>query len=120
MGNQREEGSLSRRWLFVGGGAVAALAVAGLALHQAGGPGPEQTQKSASAAQVATQTEARRITPQELMPLLKKGEAVLIDVRSAEAFAASHAEGATHIPYHAIEARLKELPKEKLIALYCT
>ena len=90
-----------------------ALAAAGTSLR--GRAGAEQTHRVASASQ-----EAPRITPVDLMDKVKRNEAVLIDVRSTSAYALSHAEGAVNIPYDSIEARLGELPKEKLIGLYCT
>jgi 3-mercaptopyruvate sulfurtransferase SseA len=102
-----------------GAGAVAlGVIVAGVGLGRSDGPTPQVTQTTVSAG--ASKDEAPRIMAAELMALAKKGEAVLIDVRSADAYAASHIPGAINIPYNSLEARLGELPKEKLIGLYCT
>jgi rhodanese-related sulfurtransferase len=45
---------------------------------------------------------------------------VLVDVRGKDAYDLEHAEGAISIPYADLESRLAELPKDKLIAAYCT
>ena len=63
---------------------------------------------------------ARRITPDELREALKKGKAILIDVRGAESYKAGHIKGARLIPANEIGSRLNELPKDKLIATYCS
>jgi rhodanese-related sulfurtransferase len=64
--------------------------------------------------------EATRIEADEAVRLAAKGEAVVLDVRNKLAFDGSHAEGALHIPLGEIANRLSELPKDKLIAAYCT
>ncbi|MCM2254922.1 MAG: rhodanese-like domain-containing protein [Vicinamibacteria bacterium] len=64
--------------------------------------------------------EPARMTAEELKPLVDSGQAVLLDVRSAPAFQSEHAEGARHIPLDEVGKRLGELPKDKLIAAYCT
>lgn len=49
------------------------------------------------------------------------GEALWIDVRTAEEFAAGHVEGAVNIPYEEIVARIGEVTDDKtsLVYLYC-
>src|SRR5215510_15427416 len=64
--------------------------------------------------------DAPRITAEELKPLVAKGEAVLVDVRGLEAWNSGHIDGAVHIPMAELAQRLGELPKNKLIAAYCT
>ena len=61
-----------------------------------------------------------RITPQELLPLLRRRKAILVDVRGLEAYKDSHIKGALSIPVDQVEARLKELPRGKTIATYCS
>jgi predicted sulfurtransferase len=68
----------------------------------------------------ATADQAPRIEGAEAKRLVDKGEAVLLDVRNQTGWDAGHAEGAIHIPEAQLAARLKELPKDKLIAAYCT
>lgn len=64
--------------------------------------------------------EPERMTAEALRPLVDSGQAVLLDVRSAPAFQSEHAAGARHIPLDDVGKRLGELPKDKLIAAYCT
>jgi rhodanese-related sulfurtransferase len=64
--------------------------------------------------------EVWRITAEELKPLVTKGEAILLDVRGKSAWDAGHIEGAVHIPMAELRQRLGELPKDKVIAAYCT
>jgi predicted sulfurtransferase len=68
----------------------------------------------------AAGAEAPRLTAAEVRRLVEKGEALVVDVRGKEAYDQEHAVGAVSIPVNEIEARLKELPKNKLIAAYCT
>ena len=68
----------------------------------------------------ASSKEAPRLTAAEVKALVDKGEALVVDVRGKDAYDQEHAVGAISIPVDQIEARLKELPKNKLIAAYCT
>lgn len=67
-----------------------------------------------------TGDQAPRIEGAEAKRLADKGEAVALDVRSKEAWDLGHVQGAVHIPLNDLPHRLKELPKDKLIAAYCT
>ena len=67
-----------------------------------------------------TAADVPRIEGPAVKKLVEKDEAVRVDVRSKEAWDTGHAEGALHIPLDQLSARLKELPREKLIAAYCT
>lgn len=61
-----------------------------------------------------------QIGPQELADEVAAGEVTLIDVRSEKEWAMGHAEGATHIPVHAIVDRLDELgPTDTSLAIQC-
>ena len=62
----------------------------------------------------------RRVTPTELRDMLAKNEAVVIDVRNAEAYNAAHVQGAKLIPEAEVANRSGELPKNKLIVTYCS
>jgi hypothetical protein len=44
---------------------------------------------------------------------------LIIDVRSADIFAAGHIKGSESFPEADVDARVKELPKDKLIVAYC-
>ena len=61
-----------------------------------------------------------RIGVQESQTKQAQGLAILVDVRSAESFAKSHAVGAISIPEEEMGARMNELPRDKEIILYCT
>jgi rhodanese-related sulfurtransferase len=52
--------------------------------------------------------------------LVKEGKAVVIDVRSQDAYDAGHIPGAKLIPSGEITVRANELPKDKLIITYCS
>jgi len=55
----------------------------------------------------------------ELQRLLKRGDAVLVDVRPAAEFGHGHIAGAISIPVEELEQRLEELPRQKQIIAYC-
>jgi len=56
---------------------------------------------------------------EELVQRLSNGEAVLVDVRPLEEFAAGHIEGARSIPLAELERRLAELPEGHEVIAYC-
>jgi phage shock protein E len=61
------------------------------------------------------------VTPQQVHELqVKKDPSLLvIDVRSAEEYAAGHVPGAVNIPQDQVASRLAEIPKDKEVVLYC-
>jgi hypothetical protein len=61
-----------------------------------------------------------RMPPQELSQLVKAGEAVVVDVRYAEQYAAGHIPGSISMPLPELAFRANELPRGKLIVAYCT
>jgi rhodanese-related sulfurtransferase/predicted transcriptional regulator len=84
--------------------------------------------RDASATQLAEVERAARdylgdsveaIDRDELRERLARGEAVLLDVRPAEEFAAGHIEGARSIPHDELECRLAELPDDTEVVAYC-
>lgn len=64
--------------------------------------------------------EINRISTSDAQALIAKKEAVIVDVRGADAYATGHIKGALHIPGSETEARLKELPRDKRIITYCS
>lgn len=62
----------------------------------------------------------RRVTTVEAHQALDAGQAIIVDVRDEASFKAGHAKGALWIPVNEIEARVKELPRNKLIITYCS
>ena len=68
----------------------------------------------------ASQDQAARIKPAEAQELLKQNKAVLVDVRSVEAYKSEHIKGAMNIPYGEVADRAGELPRDKMIITYCS
>jgi DNA-binding transcriptional ArsR family regulator len=84
--------------------------------------------RDASAARLAEVERAARdylgeeieaVGREELIARLRRGEAVLVDVRPAEEYAAGHIEGARSIPITELERRLVELPEDREVIAYC-
>lgn len=73
-----------------------------------------------AAARAAGPADAPRVTAEDVLEAAAKGDVVLVDVRGKDSWDMEHAVGAVHIPIDQFEARVKELPKNKLIAAYCT
>lgn len=55
----------------------------------------------------------------DLLAAVQRGEALVVDVRPAEEFAAGHWPGALGIPLKDLEQRLTELPRDHDIVAYC-
>lgn len=63
---------------------------------------------------------APRITVAEAKKAVDAGKALLVDVRSAQAFQMEHAKGAVNIPVSEVSTRAGELPRDKQLITYCT
>ena len=55
----------------------------------------------------------------ELLGLVRSGEAMVIDVRPPAEFDAGHIEGAVNIPLESLPERLSKLPHDQEIVAYC-
>ncbi len=65
---------------------------------------------------------ARFISPSELekiMPMVERGEYLLLDIRTIGEFRSGHIRCARLIPVEEIEQRSGELDKEKRLVIYC-
>jgi 3-mercaptopyruvate sulfurtransferase SseA len=62
----------------------------------------------------------RRMTITELRDALDQGKAVVVDVRGDAMYNQEHIKGSLNIPESQIVSRAGELPKDKLIVLYCS
>lgn len=63
-----------------------------------------------------------KLTPvrrDELLGMVRSGEAMVIDVRPSAEYEAGHIEGAVNIPLESLTERLSRLPKEQEIVAYC-
>lgn len=64
---------------------------------------------------------APRIHAEEAAMLVQSGDAIILDVRPASAYAAGHIKGAVNIPYDQVASRARaELPPTRWIIPYCT
>jgi 3-mercaptopyruvate sulfurtransferase SseA len=82
-------------------------------------PAPEAT-PVAEASPASTQP-FERIAPEAFRNRQLAGEKfVIVDVRSASAFAAEHIEGAVNAPFGQIQAGKADLTKDEPLLLYCT
>jgi rhodanese-related sulfurtransferase len=59
------------------------------------------------------------VTCSELQRRMKDGSAIVLDVRPAEEHAAGHISGARSIPVAELRARIREVPKKRLVVAYC-
>ncbi len=78
---------------------------------------------SACAPQIPqTEADVPRVTVEEAKAALENGEAIIVDVRSAEAYAAGHATGAISIQLANFENNIENLSldKDQWIITYCT
>jgi 3-mercaptopyruvate sulfurtransferase SseA len=68
-----------------------------------------------------TEADVPRVSVEETAAAIKNGEAVVLDVRSAQAYQAGHIPGALSIPLFDIESNPTglNLDKEKWIITYC-
>ena len=56
---------------------------------------------------------------EELLKLARGGEAVVIDVRPADEYAAGHIAGAINVPVESLPRWLRQLPKGREVVAYC-
>jgi 3-mercaptopyruvate sulfurtransferase SseA len=63
-----------------------------------------------------------RVSAEEAKAALDSGEAIIVDVRSAEAYEAGHIAGSQFIPLGEFETDISniDLPKDQWIITYCT
>lgn len=62
----------------------------------------------------------RRVFPNEAAELIRKGEAIPVDVRTPDEYAAAHLPGARSIPLAGLAAALPNLPRDRVLIFYCT
>jgi predicted sulfurtransferase len=69
-----------------------------------------------------TENDVPRISLKEAKAAVDTGQAILIDVRSTEAYTNLHAENAISIPLDRFETNINDIPLEKTdwIITYCT
>jgi len=83
---------------------------------------PSQSQTQEQTNSPLTEASVPRITVEDAKLAYEKGEAVIVDVRSAESYAEAHIAGALSIPLTGIEVDPANVPldKNQWIITYCT
>jgi rhodanese-related sulfurtransferase len=63
----------------------------------------------------------RAVSPQELVDLVNRKDAVVVDLRERREYEAGHIVDALHVPHHALESRMDELEpyKDRPVILAC-
>ena len=63
---------------------------------------------------------AKRITADELHKLWSSNQVLIIDTRAESAYQQEHIKGSISMPTGTVLQRIDELPRDKMIAAYCT
>jgi phage shock protein E len=119
----------SNNWMILGIGTVLVVALIAYAMTRSNTSGAVEATRPAPAPMAAApdadhdhgaESTIRRMTATELRSALDRGEAVVIDVRDIDSYAAGHIAGSMHIPLEFIESQLPHLPRDKALVTYCT
>lgn len=103
-------------FLAIGGGLLL-IAAAFLLANQNSAPAPTPI---AASHEEETYPDIPRVSLDEVKAAIDTGTAIVVDVRSAEAYAGGHIAGAINIPLAELETRLGELDPNQWIITYCT
>jgi len=93
---------------------TASVAQAQLAKEPSSTPASTQT-----VAPAVDQHSAKRINRDQAISKVHAKTAIFVDVRPRDQYEIGHIKGAINIPLTEVIARLKELPKNKMIITYC-
>ena len=69
---------------------------------------------------ISSQDDVPRVAVEDAYQAFSRGEAVLVDTRSLEAYQQGHAAGAISLPVAEVENRFSELDPEQWYITYCT
>lgn len=83
-------------------------------------PGPAAQPTTGLGNQNIPFPEIERVSLEDAFRAYENNEAVFLDVRSQDAFAAGHIPGSLNIPLGELESRLAELDPNQWIITYCT
>lgn len=111
---QRKQ-NLAMPILLVGGGLLLIIAAVLFAIQTT-----STAPASAPSHDEETHPEIPRVPLDEAKSALDSASAIFVDVRSAEAYQASHIAGAINIPLAELELRISELNPNQWIITYCT
>jgi 3-mercaptopyruvate sulfurtransferase SseA len=88
-----------------------------------GWPAAQPPHQETAAPRIATDPQtgravgAKEMAPESLRALIdQKARVIIIDVRDEAQFAQETIKGAVHVPFAELEARLKEIPKDTVLA----
>ena len=83
---------------------------------------PTEAQSQGNNSLPVTEAGVPRISPKDAKAAFDSGKAIIVDVRSADAFAAEHIAGAISIPLADIESNIAnvKLDNNQWIITYCT
>lgn len=73
----------------------------------------------AARAYLGDRSDLEPVSARELRERVKTGDALVLDVRPAEEYAAGHIPGAVSIPLAELKRRLRDLPRKREIVAYC-
>ncbi|MBI5944757.1 MAG: rhodanese-like domain-containing protein [Chloroflexi bacterium] len=116
MKKRKTKKSLVPLYLTIGGGLLLIVTAILLATQNA----PAAPTPASASHEEETYPEIPRASLEEAKAALDADNAVIVDVRSAEAYAGGHIAGALNIPLAELESRLGELDKAQWIITYCT
>ena len=68
----------------------------------------------------AHEDKAERITLADAKKAFDEGKAFFVDSRAEPVYQAEHIKGAVNITPETLDARIKQLPKDKTIIVYCS
>jgi rhodanese-related sulfurtransferase len=72
-----------------------------------------------TAAYLKSRGALERVSSEELMQRVRKGEVTVLDVRPAQEYRAGHIPGARSVPVNELRQHLSNLPKTREIVAYC-
>jgi hypothetical protein len=78
------------------------------------------TQRAAGSSKLDSADQIKRISAAEAKALLDRGEALIYDTRSAEAYQSKHIPQARSLPEGDVTQLASTLPKDKTLIFYCT
>ena len=64
--------------------------------------------------------QVERVSLEEFQDLINEGQVLIVDVRPAQSFIASHIPGSINMPLLNLSERMGELPRDRMIVAYCT
>jgi 3-mercaptopyruvate sulfurtransferase SseA len=78
----------------------------------------EEQSAAVASPEVTTADDVLRIGAEEANALVEAGQAVLVDVRSAQSYASLHAAGAVSLPESKAPGRVDQLPTDQALVFY--